>query len=213
MSSLRLVVIDYGAGNLRSVAKALESLGASPRVSSDAAEIARAEALVLPGQGACDSAMFALEQRSLTATVKDAIERGAPFFGVCVGLQLLFDWSEEGGVQCFGLIPGAVRRLPPGLKVPHMGWNTAHLQRDHPVFAGVPQDTHFYFVHSFCAAPATSESVLATTSYGVEFCSAAARDNLVATQFHPEKSGVWGLKLYENFLRFAEQSARPAAPR
>lgn len=210
MSKLRLVVIDYGAGNLRSVAKALESLGASPCVSADPGDLARAEALVLPGQGACDSAMMALEQRRLTGTLKEAIRRGIPFLGVCLGLQLLFDSSEEGDVACLGLVPGAVRRLPPGRKVPHMGWNTVHVEREHPIFAGVPQDTHFYFVHSYYADPAGDEAVLARTSYGVEFCSAAARDNLVATQFHPEKSGAWGLKLYENFLRFAEQRV-PAA--
>jgi glutamine amidotransferase len=206
MSKLRLVVIDYGAGNLRSVAKALESLGASPSVSASPGDVARAEVLVLPGQGACDSAMAALEQRHLTETLKEAIGRGTPFLGVCLGLQLLFDTSEEGDVACLGLVPGTVRRLPPGRKVPHMGWNTVHVEREHPIFAGVPQDTHFYFVHSYYVDPAQDESVLARTSYGTDFCSAAARGNLVATQFHPEKSGAWGLKLYENFLWFAEQN-------
>ena len=214
MNELRLRVIDYGAGNVRSVTKALESLGAAPMVTSDPQEVASAQALVLPGQGACDAAMRAMERYGLVEAVRGAILGGTPFLGVCVGLQLLFDASEEGDARCLGLIPGCVRLLPPGQKVPHMGWNTVHFQLEHPVFAGVPQDSYFYFVHSYYPDPSESEAVAATTNYGLEFCCAVARDNLVATQFHPEKSGTWGLKLYENFLRFARDrmSASPSSP-
>ena len=211
MTGLRLAVIDYGAGNLRSVAKALERLGVKALVSGEPQDVAGADALVLPGQGACDSAMRALDQRGLTGVVREAIGRGVPFLGVCLGLQLLFDSSEEGEVDCLGLIPGRVRRLPPGLKVPHMGWNTVHFETKHPVFAGLPQDSHFYFVHSYYVEPASSEATAATTSYGLPFCSAVAQGNLAATQFHPEKSSVWGIKIYENFVAFAEQHrAHPA---
>ena len=208
MSTPNIAIINYGAGNLRSVAKALESLGARVLVTADPAEIAAADGLVLPGQGACDSAMVALEAQDLTESVKQAIADEKPFFGVCLGLQLLFDYTEEGGAECLGVIPGQVRRFPPGLKVPHMGWNTAELlQPDHPVFADVPQDSHFYFVHSYYPDPVSAEPVAAVTDYGLRFCCAVAHGNVVATQFHPEKSGPTGLRLYSNFLRMVRSLA------
>ena len=208
MSGPNIAIINYGAGNLRSVAKALESLGAHALVTADPAEIAAADGLVLPGQGACDSAMVALEAAELTESVKQAIADEKPFFGVCLGLQLLFDYTEEGGAECLGVIPGQVRRFPPGLKVPHMGWNTAELlQPDHPVFADVPQGSHFYFVHSYYPDPESSEAVAAVTDYGLRFCCAVAQGNVVATQFHPEKSGPTGLRLYGNFLRMVRSLA------
>ncbi len=208
MSTPNIAIINYGAGNLRSVAKALESLGAHVLVTADPAEIAAADGLVLPGQGACDSAMVALEAQDLTESVKQAIAGEKPFFGVCLGLQLLFDYTEEGGAECLGVIPGQVRRFPPGLKVPHMGWNTAELlQPDHPVFADVPQDSHFYFVHSYYPDPVSAEPVAAVTDYGLRFCCAVAQGNVVATQFHPEKSGPTGLRLYGNFLRMVRSLA------
>ena len=201
MSGPNVAIIDYGAGNLRSVAKALESLGANPLVTDNVKEMEASDALILPGQGACDSAMMALQTHELTDFVKQAINIGQPFFGVCLGLQLLFDSTEEGNVDCLGIIPGRVRRFSAGLKVPHMGWNTVELQSvEHPVFASVPQSSHFYFVHSFYSEPESSEAVAATTEYGLVFCSAIAQGNLVATQFHPEKSGPTGLRLYANFL-------------
>ena len=201
MSGPNVAIIDYGAGNLRSVAKALESLGANPLVTDNVKEMEASDALILPGQGACDSAMMALQTHELTDFVKQAINIGQPFFGVCLGLQLLFDSTEEGNVDCLGIIPGRVRRFSTGLKVPHMGWNTVELQGvEHPVFASVPQGSHFYFVHSFYSEPESSEAVAATTEYGLVFCSAIAQGNLVATQFHPEKSGPTGLRLYANFL-------------
>lgn len=208
MSGPNIGIINYGAGNLRSVAKALESLGANVLVTADPAEIAAADGLVLPGQGACDSAMVALEAAELTESVKRAIVGRQPFFGVCLGLQLLFDYTEEGAAECLGVIPGRVRRFPPGLKVPHMGWNTVQfLQPDHPVFADVPQDSHFYFVHSYYPDPASPESTAAVSDYGLRFCCAVAQGNVVATQFHPEKSGPVGLRLYGNFLRMVQSMA------
>ena len=209
MSAPNIAIINYGAGNLRSVAKALESLGAHVLVTANPAEIAAADGLVLPGQGACDSAMAALEAEDLTESVRQAIMDERPFFGVCLGLQLLFDYTEEGGeTACLGVIPGRVRRFPPGLKVPHMGWNTIELlQPDHPVFADVPEGSHFYFVHSFYPDPESQEATAAVTDYGLRFCCAVAQGNVVATQFHPEKSGPVGLRLYGNFLRMVQSMA------
>ena len=205
MSAPNIALINYGAGNLRSVSKALESLGANVLVTSDPAEIAAADGLVLPGQGACDTAMVALEAHNLTESVREAIVDEKPFFGVCLGLQLLFDYTEEKDAKCLGVIPGRVRRFPTGLKVPHMGWNTVELlQPEHPVFADVPQSSHFYFVHSYYPDPDAADVTAAVTDYGLQFCCAVAQGNVVATQFHPEKSGPVGLRLYGNFLRMVQ---------
>ncbi|MQF82811.1 imidazole glycerol phosphate synthase subunit HisH [SAR202 cluster bacterium AD-802-E10_MRT_200m] len=203
MSKFKIMIIDYGAGNVHSVAKALEFLGAKPLITNKAEEIEKADALIFPGQGACAPAMKTIDQSGLTGVIKEAIFDGKPFLGICVGLQLLFDTSQEGETQCFGIVPGRIRLLPADLKVPHMGWNRVHVRAEHPVFDKIPQDSYFYFVHSYYPDPLNQDIVMATTEYGFEFCCAIAHDNLVATQFHPEKSGVWGLKLYENFLRFA----------
>ena len=198
-----LVVIDYQAGNLRSVVRALEMAGAHPSITSDPEVVRQARAVVLPGQGACDSAMEALDASGLTPSLKGFIQSGRPFLGICLGLQLLLDFTEEGDVPCLGIFSGTVRRLPQGLKVPHMGWNQVHFLQEHPVFQSIPQDAYFYFVHSYYADPEDQELVVATTTYSIPFCVAAARDNLVATQFHPEKSGELGLQVYRNFVAYA----------
>ena len=208
--SIKLVVIDYESGNLRSVAKALESIGVSPIVTGDASQIASADAVVLPGVGSGPAAMDALWQRNLVEPIRECVASGRPFLGVCLGLQLLLDRTEEGGANCLGSVAGRVRRLPDGLKVPHMGWNSVRFKREHPVFKGIPQDSHFYFVHSYYAAPDDETWVAGTTDYGVPFCSIYAKDNVVATQFHPEKSGRMGLRIYQNFVTLAGQ---PAAAR
>ena len=205
--SIKLVVIDYESGNLRSVAKALESIGVSPIVTGDASQIASADAVVLPGVGSGPAAMDALRQRNLVEPIRECVASGRPFLGVCLGLQLLLDRTEEGGADCLGSVAGRVRRLPDGLKVPHMGWNGVRFKREHPVFKGIPQDSHFYFVHSYYAAPDDETWVAGTTDYGVSFCSIYAKDNVVATQFHPEKSGRMGLRIYQNFVTLAGQSA------
>ncbi|MBF8267130.1 MAG: imidazole glycerol phosphate synthase, glutamine amidotransferase subunit [Dehalococcoidia bacterium] len=201
MAVSTVTVVDYGAGNLRSVAKAVERVGYLPQVTDDPREVLRARAVILPGVGASDSAMRALQQRGLVGPLREVIRGGVPFFGVCLGLQLLLDSSEEGSMPCLGIVPGRVKRFPPGLKVPHMGWNQVTLGGEHPVFEGVESGSYFYFVHSYYAAPDDPGLVLGTTEYGIQFCSVIAVDNLVATQFHPEKSGALGLRLYENFLR------------
>ena len=196
----RIVVIDYDSGNLRSVARAVEKAGVVPCVTSDPARVASADAVVLPGVGSGPAAMSALRSRGLVQPLLEYIASGRPFLGVCLGLQLLLDATDEGDADCIGLVPGRVRRLPEGLKVPHMGWNTVHFQSDHPLWAGIPQDSHFYFVHSYYADPTHRDHVAGLTDYGVEFCSIYARDNVVATQFHPEKSGENGLRIYANFV-------------
>ena len=196
-----IVIIDYESGNLRSVARAVERAGVTPRVTSDAADLDAAAGVILPGVGSGPAAMAALQARGLARPLLDYIAGGRPFLGVCLGLQLLLDSTDEGDADCLGLAPGRVRRLPDGLKVPHMGWNTVRFQREHPLWDGIPQDSHFYFVHSYYADPVERGDVAGLTDYGVEFCSIYAKDNVVATQFHPEKSGDNGLRIYANFVR------------
>jgi glutamine amidotransferase len=197
------VVIDYGAGNLRSVVNALLILGYQPIVSGEAKVVSGAGVLILPGVGAAGAAMSELEQRNLAQPIRRHIAAGKPFLGVCLGLQLLLEETEEGDARCLGILPGQVRKFPPGLKIPHMGWNQVRQNVQHPIFDGVPDNTNFYFVHSYYAAPARAEAVAGATDYGVTFCSVVAQGKLVATQFHPEKSGANGLKIYHNFLRLA----------
>jgi glutamine amidotransferase len=206
MSSPTIAIVDYQAGNLRSVQKALERFGAKAVITSDPAQIASAHGLVFPGQGASDPSMCALRDRSLIAPIKDYIASGKPFMGVCLGLQLLLDASDEGVEPGLGVIAGRVKRLPDGLKVPHMGWNEVFFRIEHPVLSGVPSGSHFYFVHSYYADPEDESVIAGTTKYGGEFCSVAARDNWIAFQFHPEKSGTIGLKIYENFVNLVERS-------
>ena len=196
-----IVIIDYESGNLRSVARAVERAGVTPQVTSDPTALGSADAVILPGVGSGPAAMSALQSRGLVRPLLDYIAGGRPFLGVCLGLQLLLDATDEGDADCLGLVRGRVRRLPGGLKVPHMGWNTVRFQREHPLWEGIPQDSHFYFVHSYYADPDERDDVAGLTEYGVPFCSIYARDNVVATQFHPEKSGETGLRIYANFVR------------
>jgi len=203
---VRVAIVDYRAGNIRSVAKALEAVGADPLVTSDADDIQRSDALVFPGQGANDSSMRALRERGLVDPITQFIESDRPFLGVCLGLQLLMDASDEGTEPGLGVIPGRTRRLPAGQKIPHMGWNSVTIKGDHEVLAGVAAGSHFYFVHSYYADPTDPSVAAGTTEYGVEFTSAVARRALVAVQFHPEKSGEMGLDLYRRFVDFARRA-------
>ena len=208
MRDLKVAVIDYESGNLKSVSRALERAGVRPEISGDPNVLLEADAAVLPGVGAGDAAMRALERQGLTEPLRRFAASGKPFLGICLGLQLLMDCTEEGDAPCLGIVAGKTRRLTRGLKVPHMGWNTVRFKLDHPVFAGIPDDAHFYFVHSYYAEPKDEDLVAGTTEYGARFCSVVARDNLVATQFHPEKSGPLGLRVYENFVRYAQDRTR-----
>ncbi len=206
-----IAIVDYGAGNLRSVQKAFLHLGYAAEIVTDPHTLAEAPAVVFPGQGAAPQAMSALRATGMDVAIRSAVEQGTPFFGVCLGLQLLMDWSEEADTQCLGIIPGTVRRLPPGLKVPQMGWNSVELRTAHPVFEGIGESAYFYFVHGYYAAPKDGAVVVGTTDYGVRFASTVARGNIVATQFHPEKSGLAGLRLYDNFMRRVVHGEMPAA--
>jgi glutamine amidotransferase len=199
-----VVVVDYGAGNLRSVANAIARLGYQPRITSDPGKVAKAQVVILPGVGAAGDTMESLERLKLANPIRQLIAEGRPFLGVCIGLQVLFTSTEEGGGhECLDIIPGRVRRLPPGLKIPHMGWNQVRQTISHPVFEGIPDKANFYFVHSYYVAPEDRSLVAGETEYGIPICSVIARGNLVATQFHPEKSGEAGLKLYDNFIKLA----------
>ena len=200
---MKLVVIDYGSGNLRSVSRALESQGVAPLVTDNSSNFDDADAMVLPGVGSGPAAMDALKQRKLVDPIKDFIASDRPFLGVCLGLQLLMDRTEEGDEECLGVVHGRAKHLPSGLKVPHMGWNSVRFQNQHSVFDGITQDSYFYFVHSYYASPDDPVGVAGTTEYGISFCSVYANDNLIATQFHPEKSGPAGLRFYKNFIGWA----------
>lgn len=210
-----VVIVDYGAGNLRSVARAVAHAGVDALVTSDPQAVVGARALIVPGVGAAADTMANLKAGGLVEPIREYIASGRPFLGVCMGMQALFDISEEGGShECLRVLPGRIVRFPHGLTVPHMGWNNVHLRVPHPVFEGIEQDAFFYFVHSFHPQPADNAHVIAETEYGgVTFPAVVGRDNLVATQFHPEKSGADGLRLYANFLRLALEhgSIAPAA--
>jgi glutamine amidotransferase len=196
-----IVIIDYGAGNLRSVARAVAHVGHEPNVTQDPVEVARADALIVPGVGAAADTMRNLREHNMVDPVRDYIASGRPFFGVCMGQQALLTLSEEGGEHpCLDIIHGRVKKLPPGQKVPHMGWNTVRQRVAHPIFEGIPDDSYFYFVHSYYPQPDDEDVIIGETEYGVTFASVLARDNIVATQFHPEKSGEMGLRMYANFL-------------
>jgi glutamine amidotransferase len=199
-----IVVVDYGAGNLASVAKAVSSLGYQVRVTNSPREVLDASVVIFPGVGAAGDAMANLRRLGLVEAICQVVAEDRPFFGVCLGFQVLFSISEEGGRhECLNIMPGIVKRLPSGPKIPHMGWNQVKLLSSHPVFGGIASDTNFYFVHSYYVEPADRSVVIGETDYGISFCSVIARGSLIATQFHPEKSGEVGLKLYHNFLRLS----------
>jgi glutamine amidotransferase len=199
-----IAVIDHGAGNLRSVANAIAKLGYRSRVTSNPGDILGAAAVILPGVGAAADAMHNLRKSGMDGVIRQLVSEQRPLFAVCVGMQVLFSETEEGGWhECLGIIPGAVKRLPPGLKVPHMGWNQVKQRLAHPLFDGIPDEANFYFVHSYYADPDDSSVVAGTTEYGASICSVLIRGNLVASQFHPEKSGDHGLRMYANFLQMA----------
>lgn len=202
-------VVDYGAGNLRSVVNALTQLGYSYQITQKPGDVLKADTVILPGVGAANDTMNSLKNLALIEPIKKYISQGRPFFGICIGFQILLSTTEEGGNQeCLGIVPGTVQKLSTGIKVPHMGWNQVKQLSAHPIFADIPDNMNFYFVHSYYAVPESNTAVIGTTDYGISFCSVLAQGKLVATQFHPEKSGEWGLKLYDNFLKMAEERKR-----
>ncbi len=202
--NLNVAIIDYDAGNTLSVTRALKKVGARVDLTPDPEKVAAADAVVLPGVGAFGDCMRKLRERGMDEACLETYRAGKPFLGVCVALQVFFEASEESpGVEGLGIFPGKVVRFDVGpLKVPHMGWNDLDLARPHPVLDGLSGEA-FYFVHSYYPEPEESSDLLGVSDYGGAFCAAAGRENLAAVQFHPEKSSLAGLRLYENFLGWA----------
>jgi glutamine amidotransferase len=199
-----LVIVDYGVGNFRNVQKAFEAIGVAATISDSLRTIEQATAVVLPGVGAFGDAMANLRQRNLVEPLLAAAQNGKPFFGICVGLQLLFEESEEMGQhQGLGLLPGKVVRFSTALTVPHMGWNQIEPERDHRLLAGITPGAFAYFAHSYHALPTNPDHIVACTNYGQYFPSIVAKDNVCAIQFHPEKSQQVGLRILRNFVNWA----------
>ncbi len=208
----KIVVVDYGMGNVRSVAQAFRAVAPEAQIviSGDIADIRSADRLVLPGQGAMPDCMGCLQESGLQEAISQAA-REKPLFGVCVGEQMLFDVSAEGNTPCLGLLPGKVVRFDLSgqlqedgsrYKVPQMGWNRVRQSQGHPLWNGIADESYFYFVHSYYVQPEQAQDVVGTTEYGQVFTSAVARENIFATQFHPEKSAAGGLQLYKNFVHW-----------
>ena len=197
-----IVIIDYQAGNLTSVVRSCKALGVEGTVTQDPAVVAQATRVIFPGVGAAGKAMATLRDLGLDQALRRCFDRGVPILGICLGAQVILEHSDENDAPCLGLVPGRTRALPrvDALKVPHMGWNRVRFLKSHQVFKGLPDAAEYYFVHSYYPAPESATMVLGVTEHGIEFPSAIGRRNLVATQFHPEKSGRFGLQILENFL-------------
>ena len=203
-----IAIIDYDAGNLKSVEKALKSLNQEVIVSRDSSEILQADKVILPGVGAFGDAMNNLDKFGLVDTIKEVTRKNTPFLGICLGLQLLFDKSDETpGAEGLGILKGEILRIPPkeGLKIPHMGWNSLHLQNDGRLFYGIPEDTYVYFVHSYYLQAEDPQIVKAVTDYSTTIHASVEKDNVFACQFHPEKSSKYGLKILENFAKLEKE--------
>ena len=199
----QIVIIDYGVGNLRSVEKAFAATGCEAIVSAEESELRRAERLVLPGVGAFGACMKALTERGFDRLVLEKIREGTPLLGVCVGMQLLFDESDEfGATKGLGLLDGRVRRFENNLVVPHVGWNRIHQKQQHALFDGVADGSFCYFVHSYYCEPSDENVVAGETEYGSRYASVVARENICGVQFHPEKSQDVGLRMLKNFSTF-----------
>ncbi|HET6452649.1 MAG TPA: imidazole glycerol phosphate synthase subunit HisH [Spirochaetia bacterium] len=196
------IVIDYEAGNLKSVENALRYLGAPYRLTREPDDVRHARSVIFPGVGEARASMDVLNRTGMGQALKEYAASGNKMLGICIGCQVVFDYSEERDTPCLGIVPGVVRRFAPapGLKVPHMGWNAVRFLRPHPVFEGIPQETRFYFVHSYYPVPTDAALIAAEADYGAPFATCIARDNLVTFQCHVEKSGHFGLKLLSNFL-------------
>jgi imidazole glycerol-phosphate synthase subunit HisH len=200
---VKVTLIDYGAGNVTSVSRALRKLGVASESTNSAAAIAKAACLVLPGVGHCTALITALDKYSEREAILDAIARGVPFLGICLGLQALYDASEEAPtLSGLGILHGQVSQLPETVKLPHMGWNQLRAERENRLLQGIPPESYFYFAHSY-AAPSAGQETVATCEHGREFTAVVERGNLFGVQFHPEKSGAAGAQLLRNFLKVA----------
>jgi glutamine amidotransferase len=202
-----IAVIDYKAGNLKSVERALNHLGFTCRITNDSQRILNADRIIFPGVGAAGAAMEDLKRLGVDRILKQAFGEGKPILGICLGAQIVLDRSMENDTSCIGLVPGEVQRFPANLlsgngerlKIPHMGWNGVHLRRSHPVLNGLGPSDEFYFVHSYYPAPSSPTDLIGLSEHGIEFASIIGTRNLIATQFHPEKSGIPGLRILRNF--------------
>ena len=200
-----ITIIDYDAGNIRSVQRACAEIGVQSVVTSAPADVVNAERVIFPGVGAAPSAMESLRRTGLDKALKQSFEKGTPMLGICLGAQIILDSSEEGNQVCLGLIPGTTVRFrlrDKSLKIPHMGWNEVRVVQPHPLLDGIKAEGEFYFIHSFYPQPAAKENIYTVTDYDSDFCSALGYRNLFATQFHPEKSGRLGLQLLERFAKW-----------
>ena len=200
-----LVIVDYKAGNLKSVERACSEVGVEAEISGDPEKIRQASRLIFPGVGAAGAAMASLQETGIDEAIREFFNLGRPVLGICLGLQISLNYSEENQTKTLDLISGQVKKFrlkETGLKIPHMGWNTVNVTQQHPVLDRIEALDEFYFVHSYYAVPAKKESVYALTDYEDQFASVISKDNLIATQFHPEKSGRVGLRLLSNFLRW-----------
>lgn len=201
-----IAIIDYGAGNIRSIEKALEHVGAAVQVTEDPTVVTMAQAIVLPGVGSGGAAMARMTERGLDDAIRQATQEGKPFLGICLGMQLLADHHAEGEVDGLRLFAGEVRRIPHGPKIPHMGWNQVRaLHTGLAIFEGIPQDAYFYFAHSYYVEPQDQQGVAAVTEYGSPFCSVIVTERVWGTQFHPEKSASIGLQLLSNFVKWVNE--------
>ncbi len=204
-----IAIIDYNAGNITSVARALQNIGQDFVITNDTQKLEAASHVIFPGVGAAGEAMAYLRQKKLDTWLKSWLSTGKPLLGICLGTQIILDYSEENNTDCIGLVAGSTKRFPEhltsvgaALKIPHMGWNSIAFRRKHTVFNDIPKDAEFYFVHSYYPAPDDNAVVLGVTDYGLSFCSVLAVKNLVAMQFHPEKSGRPGLQILKNFCNW-----------
>lgn len=207
-------IVDYRAGNLTSVARALNYLRIPSQISEDAATLSQSSHIIFPGVGAAGEAMANLRRTHLDKWISEWVQTGKPMLGICLGTQIIFEYSEENDTRCLGLIPGIVKRFSANLmhdssnlKIPHMGWNYVDFRKAHPVFRGLPEGSEFYFVHSYYPIPAHNNLIIGITDYGSSFCAALAYKNVVAVQFHPEKSGRPGLAILSNFCRWGGRDA------
>ncbi len=196
-------IIDYKAGNLKSVERALRHLGISCRITNRPPDIISSEKVIFPGVGAAGKTMEVIRSLKLDTVIHEVVKRKIPFLGICLGAQIILDGSEEDDARCLNLIPGMVKRFPDlGIKIPHMGWNNIEMVREHPILKDTDPEAQFYFVHSYYPEPQNKEHIIATTHYGISFASVIGRKNVVATQFHPEKSGRFGLNILKNFAEW-----------
>lgn len=209
MEQNMIAIVDYEMGNLRSVQKALEKIGAKAVITSSPKQILKADGIVLPGVGAFSAAIQSLTKYKLISPLIRVINENRPFLGICLGLQLLFSYGEEGGRhKGLGIIKGGVKKFrKKGLKIPHLGWNTVEIKKNDGMFQGIPNNSYFYFVHSYCVYPEETGWTAALTEYGEKFCSAVSHGNIFACQFHPEKSSQLGLRMLENFVRIVKEKS------